>query len=302
VRGVEEMIRRTVGPAIAVRTRLGDGVWSVECDPNQLESALLNLAINSRDAMPDGGTLTIETADRSLMPADLSDQDEARPGGYVEIAVTDTGTGMTPDILARAFEPFFTTKPTGLGTGLGLSQVFGFVRQSGGFVRLESEPGRGTTVRVYLPSHERTAAADGEPQTSAGPGATDAIDGHVLVVEDEADVRDMIVKVLRDLGCSVLEAEDGPSGLKIIQSRAEIDLLVTDVGLPGLNGRQLADAARTTRPGLRVLLTTGYAGKALDDEELAPGMEIIRKPFGLDALTERVRVLMRERGTEDRPR
>ncbi|PPQ27977.1 PAS domain S-box protein [Rhodopila globiformis] len=297
VRDMEELIGRTLGPGIQPELRLGDGVWTVLCDANQLESALLNLAINARDAMPDGGTLTIATADRQLEAADLADQDEAKPGGYVEIAVADTGSGMTPDVLARAFEPFFTTKPTGRGTGLGLSQVFGFVRQSGGFVRLESEPGHGTTVRIYLPRFLR--AADAPPAAATGPSAPLVpgdvrVTGSVLVVEDEADVRDMIVRMLRELGCAVLEAGDGPAGLKIVQSGEHLDLLVTDVGLPGLNGRQLADAARERWPDLPVILITGYAGRALEAGELAPGMELMRKPFALAALTNRVRALLVE--------
>jgi len=290
------MIRRTLGPAIRPEVSLGDGVWTVLCDASQLESALLNLAINARDAMPDGGTLTISTADRLLHEADLVDQDETKPGGYVEIAVTDTGTGMTQDVLARAFEPFFTTKPTGRGTGLGLSQVFGFVRQSGGFVTLESEPGRGTTVRIYLPrfrpAEAEVVAPPAQPEPMV-PGDVQ-VSGTVLVVEDEADVREMIVRLLRELGCQVLEAEDGPAGLKIVQSGERLDLLVTDVGLPGLNGRQLADAAREKRSDLPVILITGYAGKALDDAELAPGMEVMRKPFALRALANRVRARLAE--------
>jgi PAS domain S-box-containing protein len=296
VRGMDDVIRRTLGPEIRAELSLGDGVWTVLCDANQLESALLNLAINARDAMPDGGTLTIATADRLLDEADLADQDEVKPGSYVEMAVTDTGTGMTPDVLARAFEPFFTTKPTGRGTGLGLSQVFGFVRQSGGFVRLESATGRGTTVRIYLPRFEAVDAAglapsrQPEPMVLSGVQAT----GTVLVVEDEADVREMIVRMLRELGCQVLEAGDGPAGLKIVQSGERLDMLVTDIGLPGLNGRQLADAAREKRPELPVILITGYAGRALEDGELAPGMEVVRKPFALPALANRVRVLLAE--------
>ena len=302
VRGIEELIQRTVGPEVTVTIRLGDGVWTVECDPNQLESALLNLAINARDAMPDGGTLSIASADRVLSQDDVADQDEAGPGGYVEIAVADTGTGMPPDVLVRAFEPFFTTKPTGQGTGLGLSQVFGFVRQSGGFVRLESAVGQGTTVRIYLPRHQPAAGA-AAPLPFAAPasepaGPPAALRGNVLVVEDEADVRAMIGKVLRELGCTVLEAADGPAGLRIVQSRQPLDLLVTDVGLPGLNGRQLADAARTMRPDLPVLLITGYAGKALEDLALAPGMTVMPKPFTLDALAASVSALLRRLAAE----
>src|SRR4051812_7678446 len=296
VRGMEDMIWRTLGPGIRPELRLGDGVWTVLCDANQLESALLNLAINARDAMPDGGTLTITTADRLLHEADLVDPDEGKPGGYVEIAVTDTGTGMTRDVRAGAFEPFFTTKPTGLGTGLGLSQVFGFVRQSGGFVTLESEAGHGTTVRIYLPRFRPAEAeavaspAQPEPMVAGDVKAT----GTVLVVEDEADVREMVVRLLRELGCQVLEAEDGPAGLRMVQSGERLDLLVTDVGLPGLNGRQLADAAREKQPELPIILITGYAGKALEDAELAPGMEVMRKPFALRALANRVRARLAE--------
>jgi PAS domain S-box-containing protein len=296
IRGMAELIGRTLGPEIEPELCLRDGVWTVLCDANQLESTLVNLAINARDAMPEGGTLCIATADRLLTEADLVDQDEARPGAYVEIAVTDTGTGMASDVMARAFEPFFTTKPTGRGTGLGLSQVFGFVRQSGGFVKLESRIGHGTTVRVYLPRFERAGpntASTAQPADMAMTPEPGAVHGSVLVVEDETDVRDMIAGALRTLGYSVLEAPDGPAGLRIVQSSEPVDLLVTDVGLPGLNGRQLADAARERRPGLPVMLITGYAGKALDDADLAPGMEVLRKPFALGALTERVRALLK---------
>jgi PAS domain S-box-containing protein len=300
ISGMEELIRRTMGPEVDVQTRLHDGIWSVECDPNQLEAALLNLAINARDAMADGGALTITTADRTMGSDDLLDQDEANPGQYVEIKVTDSGAGMPPDVLARAFEPFFTTKPTGRGTGLGLSQVFGFVRQSGGFVRLESRIGQGTVVRIYLPRFDGDTgkAAGTNTDAALGDGHTgEAIGGTVLLVEDEAEVRETIAGMLSALGCSVLEATDGPAGLRIIQSRARVDVLVTDVGLPGLNGRQLADAARETRPALPVVLITGYAGRALDDTELAAGMEIMRKPFALSALADRVRALMAPYGS-----
>ncbi len=283
VKGMEELIRRTLGPEIELNLHLRDGSWPARCDPNQLESALLNLAINARDAMPDGGSLTIATADRHLSEADLADHEAIGPGDYVEMTVADTGTGMPPDVLERAFEPFFTTKPLGQGTGLGLSQIYGFVQQSGGFVRLESQPGVGTKVRLHLPRHvhpDDTQVADAA-SASAGPvgGTTVSAGGTVLVVEDEKGVRDLIVEVLRDLGCEVRQAVDGPTGLRIVLSGEPLDLLVTDVGLPGLNGRQLAEAARGARPGLPVLLITGYAGKALTEAELPQGMEVIRKPF-----------------------
>jgi PAS domain S-box-containing protein len=282
-----ELIRRTVGPGVEVELSVGESVWNVLCDPNQLENVLLNLAINARDAMPDGGRLTIRSMDVRLGTAELAGQDGAEPGEYVEIAVGDNGTGMPADVLARAFEPFFTTKPMGQGTGLGLSQIYGFVRQSGGVVRLESAVGSGTTVRLYLPRYRDSSleALPGPEEAgpaSAAPGLT------VLVVEDEAVVRGMVVEAIRDLDCRVLEAEDGAAGLRLLRSQEAIDLLVTDVGLPGMNGRQLADAARESRPVLPVLLITGYAGAALTDWQLAPGMEVVGKPFRLEALVARV--------------
>ena len=294
VEGMAELIRRTVGPAVAVELRMGDGIWTVLCDPNQLENVLLNLAINARDAMAEGGRLTISTADVSLRDAEVADQDGAEPGDYVEIAVTDTGAGMDEATRARAFEPFFTTKPIGQGTGLGLSQVYGFVRQSEGFVRLDSAPGRGTTVRLYLPRH----ADAGSSAEAAGPGREveappRASTGEaVLLVEDEAGVRAVAAERLRELGYAVLEAEDGPAALRLLRSGVHVDLLVTDVGLPGgMNGRQVAEAAREGRPGLPVLFITGYAGSALK-EHFAPGMAVIGKPFTLDMLAERVRAML----------
>ncbi len=293
VEGMAELIRRTVGPSVEVLLRPADGIWTVLCDPGQLENVLLNLAVNARDAMPDGGRLTISTTDVQLTARQLRGQDDAKPGGYVEVAVADTGTGMTAAVLARAFEPFFTTKPLGQGTGLGLSQLYGFVRQSGGIVKLESSPGQGTTVRLYLPRHLGPA----KPDTSGAEpalAATETFSGTVLVVEDEAEVRTMVAETLRELGCHVIEAHDGPSGLRVLHSREHVDLLVTDVGLPGLNGRQLADAARERRPNLPVLLITGYAGAALTDWQLAPGMEVVSKPFKLDTLAARVGSLLKQ--------
>ena len=290
IKGMEELIRRTAGPAIAVELRLGNGVWTVLCDPNQLENALLNLAINARDAMPDGGRLTLATKDLRLTRGDIAGQDGVAPGDYVEISVADTGTGMDEATRARAFEPFFTTKPIGHGTGLGLSQLYGFVRQSGGLVRLDSAPGRGTTVRLHLPRHHgREAAPHAEPdreEAVAGGGGT------VLLVEDEDSVRAVAAERLRELGYEVLEADDGPAALRLLRPGRRVDLLVTDVGLPGgMNGRQVADAARERRPDLPVLFVTGYAGTAFEGR-LAPGMEVISKPFPLDALAVRVQALL----------
>jgi signal transduction histidine kinase/ActR/RegA family two-component response regulator len=297
IRGMKELIERTIGPSVRLEPRLGDKVREVLIDANQLESAILNLAINARDAMSEGGSLSIATSERVLAPAELSDQEGTPPGDFVEIVVADTGEGMSADVLPRVFEPFFTTKPTGAGTGLGLSQVYGFVRQSGGVVHLESEPGRGTTVRLYLPGNKQTEPTAGTPrapvaagdQFVAGAGKT------VLVVEDVEIVRAQIVEVLRDMGCVVLEAKDGLDGLRILQSDVSVDLLLTDVGLPGMNDRQLADAGRELRPGLRVLLVTGYASKALEEAPLAAEIEVMAKPFAIDSLASRVGAMLRDK-------
>jgi CheY-like chemotaxis protein len=212
----------------------------------------------------------------------------------VEFEVADTGEGMTADVLAHAFEPFFTTKPAGQGTGLGLSQVYGFTRQSGGFVRIESSPGLGTTVRLYLPAHEETRQTPEPPRASEPPNPSEPRPtvGTVLVVEDQENVRAQIAEALTEMGCVVTQAQDGPSGLRALQSRGPLDLLIADVGLPGLNGRQLADAARALDPKLPILLITGYAGAALNDLQIAPGMDVMRKPFSLDDLAARVRGLL----------
>jgi CheY-like chemotaxis protein len=292
VGGIEDLIRRTLGPFVDLQLRLRDGRWKTVCDANQLESALLNLAINARDAMPEGGSLTIATADRTLGARDLSDQEDLKPGNYVEFEVADTGEGMTADVLAHAFEPFFTTKPAGQGTGLGLSQVYGFTRQSGGFVRIDSTPGRGATVRLYLPADEGKDQDPALSVTSAPPDPSElrSAVGTVLVVEDQENIRAQMVEALTEMGCVVMQAKDGPAGLRALQSRGPLDLLIADVGLPGLNGRQLADAAREINPKLPILLITGYAGAALQD--LAPGMDVMRKPFSLDDLAARVRGLL----------
>jgi signal transduction histidine kinase/CheY-like chemotaxis protein len=299
IAGMKEFLQRTIGPGIRLALELGDGKSDVICDAHQLEAVLLNLAINARDAMPDGGRLTISVSDRKLKAADLVDQDQASPGDYVEIKVSDTGVGMTPDVLSRAFEPFFTTKPTGSGTGLGLSQVYGFVRQSGGFSRIESRPGVGTAVFFFLPSHPR-ARAEAPAQSRLAEAARHSARGAVLVVEDQDEVRRQIAEVLTEMGCDVVEATDGLEGAQIAQSGRHLDLLVTDVGLPGLKGRQLADAARDAMPGLPVLLITGYAGQALDNIRLADGMEIMRKPFLLEDLAARVRALLIQQRSDSR--
>ena len=293
IEGMAELVRRTVGPEIEVELCLADGIWNVLCDPSQLENALLNIAVNARDAMPDGGQLTIRTADLSLTAADVVGQDEAGPGDYVEVSVADTGIGMDEATRRRAFEPFFTTKPIGQGTGLGLSQVYGFIRQSGGIVHLDSAPGRGTAVRLYLPRH---GAANGTGQDD-GPGVAASVPQAaagevVLLVEDETDVRTATAERLRHLGYRVLEARDGAAALRLLHEVPRVDLLVSDVGLPGgLNGRQVADAARERRPGLPVLFITGYAGTLLDGQ-LAQNMALISKPFAMDALAAKARAML----------
>jgi CheY-like chemotaxis protein len=255
-----------------------------------LESALLNLAINARDAMPDGGKLTISTVNASLGNV-TADTPALSPGDYVCIAVSDTGVGMSAQVAARAFDPFFTTKPIGQGTGLGLSMIYGFARQSNGHVTIDSTLGQGTSVRLYLPRHRGEIASQHEPALKA---AEHAITGEtVLVVEDEPVVRGVILEMLAEQGYRTLEAIDGPSGLRILRTKQRIDLLVTDVGLPGINGRQLADQARETRPGLKILFITGYAESvAMADGFLEQGMEMITKPFELDNLSRRIRAMV----------
>jgi PAS domain S-box-containing protein len=291
VAGVEELIRRAVGPSVDVEVVGAGGLWQTRVDPSQLENALLNLCINARDAMPDGGRITIETANKWLDER-AAKQRELPPGQYISLCVTDTGTGMTPDVIAQAFDPFFTTKPLGQGTGLGLSMIHGFVRQSGGQVRIYSELGKGTTMCLYFPRFAGEAEDADAPEAphAANPGQGET----VLVIDDEPIVRMLIVEVLDEAGYFVLEAGDGPAGLKILRSDARIDLLVTDVGLPGgMNGRQVADAARTTRPDLKVLFVTGYAeNAAIANGLLDPGMQIIAKPFAMTALGNKVREMI----------
>ena len=294
VTGMAELIGHTLGPATELRLHLAEDAWPALCDDNQLENALLNLAINARDAMPGRGTLTIQTANQVLCADDIELTEEAEPGDYVMISVSDNGSGMTPEIVEHAFEPFFTTKPLGHGTGLGLSQIYGFVRQSGGLVRLVSEPGVGTTVSLFLPraSAEAAPAAPEPLQTRMRTGSVDFGARTVLVVEDEDSIRELVTEALIQFGCNVMQAADGPSALRTVQSRQQIDLLITDVGLPGINGRELADAVRRTRPDLPVLITTGYAGQALTDMQLSSGMEILQKPFSLRALSVQVASLL----------
>jgi nitrogen-specific signal transduction histidine kinase/CheY-like chemotaxis protein len=295
VAGMEELIRRTVGPEIVLEPVAGGGLWITLVDPSQLENALLNLCINARDAMVGGGKLTIETGNRWLDERAARER-ELPPGQYVTLCVSDNGTGMTPDVVARAFDPFFTTKPIGMGTGLGLSMIYGFARQSGGQVRIYSEVGQGTMVCLYLPRHLGEADEPDPPAELAGaPRASQ--NETVLVVDDEPTVRMLVTEVLEELGYTAIEAADGAVGLKVLHSKARIDLLVTDVGLPGMNGRQVADAARAIRPGLKVLFITGYAENAvLSHGHLEPGMHVLTKPFAMEALASRIKDLIAEGG------
>lgn len=291
IASMEELLHRTLGEQVQLQTDLAEGAWPVLADANQLESAVLNLSINARDAMPDGGDLLISTRNVVVGEAEAREHSGLKPGEYVLIRVADSGEGMSPDVASKAFDPFFTTKPIGQGTGLGLSMVYGFARQSGGQVTLESRLGEGSTISLYLPRAESVAPpAEPEPllRPSRGAGET------VLVVEDEPAVRLLVLEVLRELGYAALEATDSESAIPILQSAHRIDLLISDVGLPGgLNGRQLAEVARQHRPDLPVLFMTGYAEKAAQRRGfLGAGMEMMIKPFAMEALAMKVREIL----------
>jgi CheY-like chemotaxis protein len=293
VGGMSELLHRTIGETVEVETVLASGLWTVEADPNQLENAIINLAVNARDAMPDGGKLTIETSNTHLDHAYGAQNTGVPPGQYVVVCVSDTGTGMPAETLDRVFEPFFTTKDIGRGTGLGLSMVYGFVKQSGGHVKLYSEPGEGTTVKLYLPRLAGQAAEDREEAQPLAPEGTS--EETILVCEDDDDVRAYSVEVLRELGYRVLEAHDGPSALRLLERQeGRVDLLFTDVVLPsGIMGDHLAEQARALRPDLKVLFTTGYARNAIVHHgRLDPGVELITKPFSYADLAARIRDLL----------
>jgi PAS domain S-box-containing protein len=294
ISGMEDLIRRTVGPAVALEVVGAGGLWVTKIDPSQLENAVLNLCINARDAMPDGGRITIETANKWLDERAARDR-ELPPGQYLSLCVTDTGTGMTQDVISQIFDPFFTTKPIGQGTGLGLSMIHGFVRQSGGQVRVYSELGEGTTMCLYLPRFIGEATADVPAEAAlakdGGHGET------VLIVDDESTVRMLMREVLEEAGYIALDAADGPAGLRILRSDVRIDLLVTDVGLPGgMNGRQVADAARALKPELKVLFVTGYAENAsVGNGHLDAGMKVMAKPFAVADFGNKVREMIENR-------
>jgi len=290
VAGMSELIRRTIGETIAVETVLGGGLWPCFADAAQLENALINLAVNARDAMPEGGRLTIETANAHIDDLYVAANPYAAPGQYVMLGVTDTGTGMSAEVIERAFDPFYTTKGPGQGTGLGLSQVFGYVKQSGGHVKIYSEPGRGTTLRLYLPRHfgpaDAAAAEERKPPAVAPQGSADRL---ILVVEDEEQVRVMTVEALRDLGYEVVDAADGAAALARLETLERVDLLLTDVVMPGMNGRELADRVCAARPGTPVVFTTGYTRNAVvHNGMLDPGVTFLAKPFTMDQLARKV--------------
>ena len=292
VASLEDLFRRTKGAHITLKVQLGQDIWAVNTDASQLENALLNLVINARDAMPDGGELLIETANSYLDGTDITTLEPVRAGDYVMLGVSDNGSGMAPKILAKAFDPFFTTKPIGQGTGLGLSMIYGFAQQSGGHVTIQSEPGQGTCVRLYLPRLHGTALESSLPTHSSE--APLALAGEaVVVVEDDPAVRMLVVNVLDELGYTAHQAADARTALPLLESDLRVDLLVTDVGLPGMNGRQLAEIARQHRPGLKVLFMTGYAEKAAERQGfLEEGMDMVAKPFSIDVLATKIRSMI----------
>jgi PAS domain S-box-containing protein len=289
VASMEELLHRTLGEQIELRCSLAAELWIAFADANQLESALLNLAINARDAMSSGGRLTIETANTRLDAAYTSHQDDVEPGDYVVISVSDTGTGMPPEVAANAIQPFFTTKPVGEGTGLGLSMTYGFAKQSRGHLRIYSEVGQGTTVKLYLPRALQDAVDLDTPavETPRGQGET------ILVVEDDTTVRLIISDVLEELGYNVLVASDARPAIPLLQSNQRIDLMISDVVLPHISGRKLAEIARASRPSLKVLFVTGYAENAtFRGDFLDSGMDLLTKPFALDAFGAKVRTMI----------
>ena len=288
IRGLEDLLRRSLGEQVSLEISLAERVWPVLVDANQLENALLNLAINARDAMPHGGRLVIKTATEILERGERTD---VAAGDYTIITIADSGVGMDREVLAKAFDPFFTTKPVGQGTGLGLSMIYGFMKQSNGQISIDSVPGKGTTVRLYLPRQHGAAPenVDNSRQATVTGGAGET----VLVVEDDPSIRLLITEVLDELGYASFQAADGKAAVALLESNARLDMMVTDVGLPGMNGRQLADIAREHRPNLRILFLTGYAEHATARGEfLGPGMEMMTKPFAIADLARKIRQII----------
>ncbi|MBA1246665.1 hybrid sensor histidine kinase/response regulator [Pseudomonas luteola] len=290
VASLEDLLNRTTGENIKVVTALSAGLPLACMDANQLESALINLVINARDAMPHGGTITISTAAFDVESDQQARWAELKEGQYIQLTVTDTGMGMAPDVLAKVFEPFYTTKPIGQGTGLGLSMVYGYLKQAKGSVQILSEPGNGTSVYLYMPCHKGDANTLPAEKNRVAPLGSGEI---VLVVEDEAVVRSLIVEVLDELGYRALQAADAQEAIPLLESDQRIDLMISDVGLPGMNGRQLADFARLSRPNLKVLFATGYAEGSNVSGYLAPNMEIITKPFAIEALASKIKEILK---------
>ncbi|MHB1370844.1 MAG: ATP-binding protein, partial [Pseudomonadaceae bacterium] len=286
---MEDMLRRTIGEHIRLHTQLQADAWLAYTDAHQLENALLNLVINARDAMPSGGDLQVRTR---CVQIDSAQPNGPEPGDYVVLSIADSGAGMSAEVIAKAFDPFFTTKPIGQGTGLGLSMVYGFAKQTGGHVHIDSTPGEGTRITLYLPrNHSALAEAAGAPEPSEVPQAQNG--ETVLVVEDEAAVRMLVVEVLQELGYQVLEAVDAGSALPYLHGSERLDLLLSDFGLPGLNGRQLMEAAHQHRPGLKVLFITGYVpDNEARSDFLGPGTDMLAKPFSIDMLATRIRQLL----------
>jgi signal transduction histidine kinase len=285
--GLSEFLRRALGEDVSLEIVGGGGLWPVEADAAELEAAILNLAVNARDAMPGGGKLTIETSNSYLDDVYCKQNADVPPGQYVQIAVTDTGSGMGKDVLDRAFEPFFTTKQSGQGTGLGLSQVYGFVKQSGGHVKIYSERGEGTTVKIYLPRFTGKLSAAEEPRGVPERGRAGEC---VLVVEDDDQVRAYVVETLTMLGYDVLEAADAGNAIRLLDEYKSVDLLLTDVVMPGMNGRKLAEEAKQRRPSLKVLYMTGYSRNAIVHQgRLDPGVELMQKPLSSGQLADTIR-------------
>jgi CheY-like chemotaxis protein len=295
VAGMDALLRRTLGEDIDVEIVRGGGLWIAEVDPGQLEGALLNLAINARDAMPGGGRLTIETANARLDDSYAATHGEVIAGQYAVISVSDTGTGMTPEVLERAFDPFFTTKDVGRGSGLGLSMVYGFVKQSGGHAKIYSEVGEGTTVKLYFPR-----VHDGVESGAESSVPVEILGGteHILVVEDDEMVRSHLVAQLEGLGYRVTSANEGPAALALLRAHQNVDMLFTDVVMPGgMNGRELADACRAMRPGLKVLFTSGYSENAIVHQgRLDHGVHLLGKPYRRQDLAAKVRKVLDEAG------
>jgi CheY-like chemotaxis protein len=292
VSGMEELIRRTIGPDVELETVLAAGLWTCFCEPHLLESAILNLCINARDAMADGGRVTIESAN-TWLDETAAVQRDMPEGQFVAVCVTDTGSGMPPEVASRAMDPFFTTKPSGKGTGLGLSMVYGFAKQSNGQVRIYSEVGRGTTVKIYLPRHGHAKHVTEISEAAVDLPRSEAAEA-IVVVDDEATVRMLVGDALAELGYSGIEAADAVAALKVLESDVTIDLLIADVALPGgMNGIELAKRARKHRPGLKVLFITGYAeNAAISNGGLEPGTHIMTKPFAMERLATRIRSIL----------